>query len=102
MPTSCRETTRRMGAGGRGELWRGAWWRGGALPSRANTRVGVEGRGSTRVPPHAVVIETSWPAASLREESPAHPLLLLYRQRPSPAQGQHLKHTANQTVSVMA
>src|SRR4029434_8015344 len=62
--------------------------------------LGVEGPGSWRVPPHAVVIEDSWPAACLREESPAHPLLLLYRQRPSPAQGQHLKHTANQSVSV--
>ena len=55
--------------------------------------LGVEGPGSWRVPPHAGVVEDSRPAGHPLEQSPAHPLLLLQRQRPSPALRQQLKLT---------
>ena len=46
--------------------------------------LGVDGPGSWREPPHAMVLEDKLPASCPPEESPAHPLLLLYRQRQPP------------------
>ena len=56
--------------------------------------LGVDGPGSWREPPHAMVLEDKLPASCPPEESPAHPLLLLYRQRQPPGLRQQLKHTA--------